>query len=97
MMGISSALDPHTNGDENATAPVIGSPGAAENENGVSEEIAEKPERPAVERFVTAGVGDLQPEQGDKERQEKKVERPGVERFETAQEDLSTLADGSKN
>jgi hypothetical protein len=53
----------------------------------------EEKERPGVERFVTAGAGDLNliADSGRK-KEEEKLERPGVERFETAQEDLSTLA-----
>ena len=55
------------------------------------EEGQEKGERPGVERFVTAGVGEMSSKDG-----EEKSERPGVERFETAQEDLNTTTNGSK-
>lgn len=48
----------------------------------------EEKERPTMERFVTAAVGEVL---GAK--QDGPVERPGVERFETAQEDLSTIKD----
>lgn len=57
-------------------------------------------ERPAPERFYTAGMGaglfndDIPPQEMKKEEKEK-VERPPVERFETAQENLSTIANGS--
>lgn len=51
-------------------------------------------ERPVVERFVTAQIGDLGLGSVENEKEKEKEERPGVERFETAQEDLSTLANG---
>jgi hypothetical protein len=59
-----------------------------------------KSERPVIERFVTAGFGELDGISGVVRREEGEdvdvnkgeMERPGVERFETAQEDLSTLA-----
>lgn len=56
------------------------------------------PERPAAERFYTAGMGaglfsdGIPPQEVDKE---EKVERPHVERFETAQEDLSMITNGN--
>lgn len=56
----------------------------------------EKVERPGVERFVTAGFGDLNTAAADSNNDEKAAERPGVERFETAQEDLTTLANSNK-
>ncbi|KAF2680771.1 alpha/beta-hydrolase [Lentithecium fluviatile CBS 122367] len=49
-------------------------------------------ERPGVERFVTASVGELKG--GGEVEGGGKAERPGVERFETAQEDFSMLANG---
>lgn len=59
-------------------------------DEGISNDVKEV-ERPGVERFVTAGVGELKGVGGEGTQQ---PERPGVERFETAQEDLSTLANG---
>jgi len=55
-------------------------------------------ERPGVERFVTASMGDLTSDvtsvgKGDNLKgKEKEEERPGVERFVTANEDLGALA-----
>ncbi|KAF2729429.1 alpha/beta-hydrolase [Polyplosphaeria fusca] len=58
-----------------------------------TEEIEQKvdgsAERPSVERFVTAGVGDVKFSSSRTGDGEERVERPGVERFETAQEVLS--------
>ena len=51
-------------------------------------------ERPGMERFVTADVGELMGGAKEAEGDGAKVVRPGVERFETAQEDLSVLANG---
>lgn len=63
-------------------------------------EVEEK-ERPGMERFVTAPLGEFgfggekEKEKGNEtEKQGEIGARPGVERFETAQEDLSTLANG---
>ncbi|KAF2105758.1 hypothetical protein BDV96DRAFT_655332 [Lophiotrema nucula] len=62
-------------------------------EVGVGEKVAvdgasgEEKDRPAVERFETAGVGELN---GNVDGEKKEGERPGVERFETAQEVLLT-------
>jgi hypothetical protein len=57
----------------------------------------EKVERPEMERFVTADVGDMMSAKTTDVRgnlhTEEKMERPGVERFETAQE---VLVDGKK-
>ena len=58
------------------------------------EQGLDEKERPVVERFVTAQLGDLKVGSVENEKDKEKEERPGVERFETAQEDLSTLANG---
>jgi hypothetical protein len=51
-------------------------------------------ERPGMERFVTADMGELLGGAKVAEGDEAKAVRPGVERFETAQEDLTMLANG---
>ncbi|KAF2009370.1 alpha/beta-hydrolase [Aaosphaeria arxii CBS 175.79] len=65
-------------------------------ENEKTPEIEQEPgERPGMERFVTADVGELLSNMPNTEKNVQELERPGVERFETAQEDLNTLANGT--
>ncbi|KAH7381354.1 hypothetical protein DE146DRAFT_670368 [Phaeosphaeria sp. MPI-PUGE-AT-0046c] len=76
-----------------AIAPVIDAPEEKEHEK--EEKV---PERPAAERFYTAGMGAGLFSDGVQSQQVEnldRAERPPVERFETAQEDLSTLANGN--
>ncbi|KAF2870336.1 hypothetical protein BDV95DRAFT_497001 [Massariosphaeria phaeospora] len=101
-------VDGPDSGDLNASTLTLNSvhpetPGLAEsgeNNEGLvngkeskSEEMKGDNERPVVERFVTAGMGELATLDN---KQTEKPERPAVERFVTAQEDLSTLAAGDK-
>ncbi|KAF2713812.1 alpha/beta-hydrolase [Pleomassaria siparia CBS 279.74] len=66
--------------------------------NGVGIEVAQRNERPGVDRFFTAGAGDmLMAKSGDAkaivtDTKPDMAERPGVERFETAMESLTTLS-----
>jgi hypothetical protein len=57
-------------------------------------------ERPGVDRFFTAGPGELMAKNDATSTTEaaelQKAERPGMERYETALEDLSTIATGAK-
>lgn len=66
-----------------------------EKEERDSEVVKQNEERPGVERFFTAGPGELMSKESKTETADK-AERPGVERFETALEDLNTVAKGSK-
>ncbi|KAF2641014.1 alpha/beta-hydrolase [Massarina eburnea CBS 473.64] len=52
-------------------------------------------ERPGVERFVTAGMGELTGNAVKGEEMDGKDMRPGVERFETAAEDFATVKSGN--
>jgi hypothetical protein len=71
-----------------------------EKEVGMGVEAGAAQERPGVDRFFTAGPGELMakndatPTTATEELQ--KAERPGMERYETALEDLSTIANGAK-
>lgn len=82
------ASKPSTNGVEDGVEKETTSLGIT---NG-NEVVIEKGERPGVDRFFTAGVGELGTGKGD----EQKEERPGVERFETALELQSSVANGTK-
>lgn len=68
--------------------------GSLNEDNAPAEAKEDAVDRPGVERFVTADVGELKTEE---QRQDEKTtdERPGVERFETAKEELGSPAHGA--
>jgi hypothetical protein len=90
---------PWAGGPEDGSAGFF--PGGVEQELEKEEEkdieaVKQNEERPGVERFFTAGPGELMSTKESTTEMEDKAERPGIERFETAMEDLSTIGKGAK-
>jgi hypothetical protein len=89
-------------GQTSAAAAATATAVKQEHDEAQAGQLAEKEvgERPGIERFETAGMGDFGKSEGGAGLglEKEKLERPGVERFETAQEDLAMLAgaNGSK-
>lgn len=79
------------------TQPATSGVAAEGTEHGTANGVEKAPEqgdRPGVDRFFTAGAGDMLTAKNTEAKAEK-AERPGVERFETAMES-QTLAGGTQ-